>query len=93
MSGCAAAVRELDAAPRITAGLVTFALAASLVSLLLARVRRLPEHCSRLGSQGYQAATCQSIHFATRGSRCAGMVQGTRDWLSDAHQYSAVGLS
>lgn len=52
-SGFAADEREPDAAPRITAGLVTFALAASLVLLLLARVRRLPEHCSRLGSQGY----------------------------------------
>ena len=48
MAGFAAAEGELDAAPRLTAGLVTVALAASLVLLLLARVRRLPEHGSRL---------------------------------------------
>ena len=75
MAGFAAAEPELDAAPRITAGLVTFALAASLVLLLLARVRRLPEHGSRL-----MASLCLAVPLLWLvGSMDRGIISG-QEW-------------
>jgi hypothetical protein len=72
MAGFAAAEGELDAVPRITAGLVTLALAASLVLLLLARVRRLPEHGSRL-----MASLCLAVPLLWLiGSMDKGIISG-----------------
>ena len=75
MAGFATAEPELDAAPRITAGLVTFALAVSLVLLLLARVRRLPEHGSRL-----MASLCLAVPLLWLvGSMDRGIISG-QEW-------------
>lgn len=75
MAGFAAAESELDAAPRITAGLVTLALATSLVLLLLARVRRLPSHGSRL-----MACLCLAVPLLWLvGSMDSGIISG-QEW-------------
>ena len=75
MAGFAAAEPELDAAQRITVGLVIFALAASLVLLLLARVRRLPEHGSRL-----MASLCLAVPLLWLvGSMDRGIISG-QEW-------------
>jgi len=48
LASVAAAEGELEAAPRLTAGLVALALSAALGLLLLARLRRLPAKGSRV---------------------------------------------
>ncbi|MBA3772012.1 MAG: hypothetical protein H0X13_05865 [Ramlibacter sp.] len=71
----AAADRELEAAPRITAGLVTLALAAALVLLLLVRVRRLPANGSRL-----MAYLCLAVPLLwLAGSMDRGIISG-QEW-------------